>query len=153
MVNFIKSHVRWKLSFSVWFISGLLLCFKQAKSHLSPKLQVRYLLLAKSAIHFPCCKECNVDKVYEQGPVPFFPLMVGQYDSSKRSIRLTPPILSLHELMRCGCVTCLAPYFCPQVHNFSSYLRQSCRAISQCIPFHHCSNCMCLFLSKLFALN
>ena len=35
---FIKSHVLWKFSFSFWYISGFLLCFKQAKSHWSPKL-------------------------------------------------------------------------------------------------------------------
>ena len=100
-----------KSRFFVWSILRYRLCFKQAKCHLSPKLQLRYLLLAKLGIYFPCCNDCKVEKVYEQGLVPFFPHIVGQYDSSKRPIRLTPPILLLYELMRCGCVTSLAPLF------------------------------------------
>ena len=121
MVHSIKSLVLWKFSFFVWFISGLLLCFKQAKSYLSPKLQVRYFFLAKSAIYSPCCNDCNVEKVYKQGTVPFFPRIVGRYDFSKRSIKLTPPILLLYELMRCGCVTSLASPFILRLtfaHNF-----------------------------------
>ena len=51
----------------------------------------------------------NVEKVYEQGPVPFFPRIVGRYDSSQRSIRSTPPIPLLYEPMRWGYMTFLAP--------------------------------------------
>ena len=72
VVYFIKSHVLWKFRFTFWSISGFLIYFKEAKGHLSLKLQMRYLLLANLAIYPPFCNDSNIEKVYEQGPVPFF---------------------------------------------------------------------------------
>ena len=163
MVRLVKFHVLWTFSFFVRSISGFLLCFKQAKSHLSPKLQVRYLLLAKSAIYSPCCNDCNVEKVYDQGPIPFFPFIVGQYDFSKRLFRLSPPILLLYELMRCGCVTSLALLFILRLtfaYRFMIF-PVICDIYDRVVvPFRNVYlfitaviTCASFFLPKLFALN
>ena len=111
MIHSIKPHAWWKLSFTFWYTVGFLICLKQARSHRSPKLPVRYLLPAKSAIYPPYCNACSVEKVYEHDPIPFLPRIVGPYDCSKRSIRSTPLIPLFYKPMRCGCVTSLAPPF------------------------------------------
>ena len=163
VVYFIKCPVLWKFSFSVCSISGFLLRFKQAKSHLSPKLLVRYLLLAKSAIYSLCCNDYNVEKVYEQRPIPFFPRINGRYDSSKRSITLTPPVLLLYKLMRRGCVTSLAPPFILRLifaHKYIIFTVIGDIYHRVVVPFRNVYlsitaviACASFFLPKLFALN
>ena len=112
-------------------------------------------MLAKSAIYFPCCNNCNVEKVYEQGPVPFFSMYCWAicFQQTVNQINTAHTfVIRINEMWLCDFFSSSfypPPYFCAQVYDFPSYLRylrQSCRAISQSIPFHHCSNCMCLFL-------
>ena len=171
MVHFIKFHVLWKFSFSVWSILGFLFCFKPAKSHLSPKLQVRYLFLAKSAILFlqslqyilHAATTVTLRKFTNRVQHHFFPRIVGRYDSSKRSIRITAPILLLYELMRCSCVTSLAPSFLLHltfVHRFMIFpvicniydriVGLFCNAYLSITAVIVCTS---FFLPKLFALN
>ena len=60
-------------------------------------------------------------------------------------------VIQINEMWLCDSSFYPPPYFCAQVHDFPSYLRylrQSSRAISQCIPFHYSSNCMWFFLSS-----
>ena len=99
----IKSHVLWKFSFTVWSISG------QANGHPVSDTPGKIPSACQVGNIAPCCNDCNVEKVYEQGPVPFFSRIVGRYDSSKQSIRSRTPIPLLYKPIRCVCVTSLAP--------------------------------------------
>ena len=151
MIYSIKPHVLWKFSFTVWSTLEFLICFKQARSHQSPKLSVRYLLLAKSAIYHPYCNNCSVEKVYAQDPIPFFSRIIWRYDYSKRSIRSTQPIPLLCEPMRCGCVTS-PPYFAHRFMIFPVTCVIYDRVVVQ-FSFTAVIVCASFFLLNLFALN
>ena len=158
----IKSHVLWKFSFTFRSILGLLICFKQAKSRQLPKLQMRYLLLAKSVIYPPRCQHCNIEKVYEQGSVQFFSTyrwMISFQQTVHQINTANIFVIRTKEMWLCDIFSSsfyYPPYF---AHRFISFellaiftTDLSCHFSMYTFP--NCSNCMCLFFPlKLFVLN